>query len=69
MARQKHDHEHHGRRDKKRTRARHAADATCTLNMVAERYKIDTGKLAKLIEFDKEAHDKTPKQHGTESSN
>ena len=31
--------------------------------------KIDTGKLANLIEFDKEAHDKIPKEHGTERSN
>ena len=37
--------------------------------MVAERYKIDTGKIANLIEFDKEAHDKILKEHGTESSN
>ena len=36
---------------------------------VAEWYKIDTGKLANLIEFDKEGHDKMPKEHGTESSN
>ena len=31
--------------------------------------KTDTGKLANLIEFDKEAHDKIPKEHGTERSN
>ena len=37
--------------------------------MVAERYKIDTDKLANLIEFDKEAHDKITKKHGTENSN
>ena len=37
--------------------------------MVAERYKIDAGKLSSLIQFDEEAHDKMPKAHGTESSN
>ena len=36
--------------------------------MVAERYKVDTDKLANLIET-KEAYDKILKEHGMESSN